>query len=285
VFERGMGRRAWRAAKAARQQYKHDRVTQATRWEWQGTDEAELASSENYTKNTVGLNYAFPSVRGVARPLRDERVLHSKRRELQARWGPADWWGAQTASDGSAKENGSVAHGVVLLQPEVGAGTAAEEPGGGAGQPPPWLTRPARVVHAEGARACRVGTDGPTNQLAEATGLADALAIVPLAMGSVLYSDSESWLRLAEKAGDTRERRAHKWRVRVQWRSVLSQIVEQKGHQRDFRAMVERGAADGQQPQRDEGRGWTVTTGNRWRACCGSSTGGGSAWWGSSAAW
>ena len=56
------------------------------------------------------------------------------------------------------------------------------------------------------------------------------------------------------------ERRAYKWRVRVQWRSVLSQIVQQTGHQRDFRTMVERGAADGQQPQRDEDCA-------RWRAC------------------
>ena len=47
------------------------------------------------------------------------------------------------------------------------------------------------------------------------------------------------------------EHRAYKWRVRVQWRSVLSQIVQQKGHQRDFRSMAERGAAGGQQAHRD----------------------------------
>ena len=144
-----------------------------------------------------------------------------------------EWTHHHVATDGSQVKN-KVALGVVVVHTGPRPGTASTaaavgdtpklDAGNEAVEVEPDFFR---AVHAEGCiRPRYVGLHQQCNQDAEATAMADGLEVPPAAASTVLYSDSNSWLQLAERAADPVERQRIKFQLRVQGRSMVGRILQ-----------------------------------------------------------
>ena len=100
-----------------------------------------------------------------------------------------------------------------------------------------------------------VGTANTSSQWAEDRAMLTGMQMVPLAVGAVLYSDSQVALEQAEAAADSEQRGLTKWQLRAQYRSIVASLVEIRGAGKRLRHQTKQGAAQGRSHRRASGLG------------------------------